>query len=69
MMNYELRAELRDDLFEVTGFVAEDDYNASFDAIKVILDLAIKSTVWAKGAISLTNTDTQEVIATMDAKA
>jgi hypothetical protein len=68
MNNYELKAELRDDLFEVTRFVSESNSEAQLDAIGTILDLAMRSTVWSKGAISLTNTDTQEVVATMEAK-
>jgi|APGre2960657373_1045057.scaffolds.fasta_scaffold465235_1 hypothetical protein len=68
MNNYELRAELRDDLFEVTRFVSGNDSEAQLDAIGTILDLAMRSTVWSKGEISLTNTDTQEVVATMGAK-
>ena len=68
MNNYELRAELRDDLFEVTRFVSGNDSEARLDAIGTILDLAMRSTVWSKGEISLTNTDTQEVVATMGAK-
>lgn len=66
--NYELRAELRDGLFEVTRFVSGSDLEAQLDSIGTILDLAMRSTVWEKGEISLTNTDTQEVVATMGAK-
>ena len=67
MNNYELKAELLNQS-EQTGFVSKSNSEAQFDAIGTILDLAMRSTVWSKGAISLTNTDTQEAVATMEAK-
>jgi hypothetical protein len=43
-------------------FEDENDSDAAFTAIKVIMDNAIDDLVWASGSIRLTNADTGELV-------
>lgn len=49
-------------------FPAQDDNQATFDAIFKILDKATNSEIWAKGAIQLHNCNTGELLKEMEEK-
>ncbi len=52
---------------EAVGIEADNDSDAMMEAIGRILDFAMNSEVWAKGAISLTSSD-GNLVAEMGAK-
>jgi fumarate hydratase class II len=68
-MNYYVRAELPNE-FDLAFFDEDSDNAATFKAIEIIMDSAsAKPTgVWATGAITLVNVETNEVLRTMEAK-
>jgi hypothetical protein len=65
-MNYTIVASFNGSVSRVR-FNASDDTEATYEAVGVILNKAMTSKVWAKGAIELRNSD-GEVIHEMGAK-
>lgn len=55
-MNYIITAKLNGSTSRI-GFSASNDSEATFEAIGLILDKAMSSKVWAKGHITLRNSD------------
>lgn len=67
MNDYELKAEWRGETY-VLIFQDTSDTDATFSGIFRILDRAKANTSWAKGAITLTNLRTNEIINQMKEK-
>lgn len=65
-MNYTVTAKLNGSTSRI-GFSASNDSEATFEAINLILTKAISSKVWAKGHITLRNSE-GEIIHEMGAK-
>jgi len=68
-MNYYVRAELPNE-FDIAFIGADSNSDATFSAINIIMENASAKPqgVWATGAITLVNVETNEVIQSMEAK-
>lgn len=53
MTTYTLKATLKNTGKSLYTFTASNDTEATFEAIREILDRAMSSVIWAKGAIEL----------------